>query len=372
MEEREAVTRIHSLLKTHPKGLTISKMASLLKMNRNSTAKYLEVLHASGSIDSRTVGTAKVFYLSHRVPVSALLKFSSDFVCTLDSDTHVLYANQKFLDFFGLTESEVEGIALTDVCPTGAGVYRLSHLLPDLLREQEETTEISVYQENDPRYFKLRKISTTFEDGMVGTTILMEDVTNERIHLNHLEFLARTSATFADMEDEENIYQFIADQIAKLVPDSLISVTSIHQDTRSVVCEALSGDMHVVEGLKKGLGELVGKPLPLDAVPQAEKALSRGILDEGAPNLYLQTFKIFPKEVCDRLQNSLQLGKNYSIGCVCRGGLFGSLTIRLKEGRELRHTDTIEAFVRQASVALQRKHMREKVLTLERLLKHTR
>ena len=77
--EEETISKIKKLLKHHPKGLTISETSSRLKMNRNSAAKYLEVLLISGQVESRSFGTAKVFFLSHRIPISAMLSISTEF-----------------------------------------------------------------------------------------------------------------------------------------------------------------------------------------------------------------------------------------------------------------------------------------------------
>ncbi len=78
MLEEEKISRIKTLLKNHPKGMTISDIATGLKMNRNSLAKYLEILLISGHVESRTYGTARVFSLSHRVPISAIMESSPD------------------------------------------------------------------------------------------------------------------------------------------------------------------------------------------------------------------------------------------------------------------------------------------------------
>jgi predicted transcriptional regulator len=52
MLEENIITRIKILLQPHPKGLTITEISSRLKMNRNSVAKYLEVLLISGQVET--------------------------------------------------------------------------------------------------------------------------------------------------------------------------------------------------------------------------------------------------------------------------------------------------------------------------------
>ncbi len=97
--EADTLVKIKSLLKTHSRGLTISDISSRSKMNRNSLAKYLEILEVSGQVESRTFGTARVFLLSNRVPVSAMMNTSSDLVIALDESNIVVQANDNFLEF---------------------------------------------------------------------------------------------------------------------------------------------------------------------------------------------------------------------------------------------------------------------------------
>src|ERR1051325_10437178 len=64
--------RIEQLLKEQPKGLTITEISDALTLNRNSSAKYLDVLLTSGRVEQRSIGPAKVFFLSQRVPLAAM------------------------------------------------------------------------------------------------------------------------------------------------------------------------------------------------------------------------------------------------------------------------------------------------------------
>ena len=66
-------------------------------MNRNLVAKYLDMLLISGQVEMKVTGTAKVYYPSSRVPVSAMLEFSSDFVIMLNEWQTIIYINDPVL-----------------------------------------------------------------------------------------------------------------------------------------------------------------------------------------------------------------------------------------------------------------------------------
>ena len=56
-----------------------------------------------------------------------------------------------------------------------------------------------------------------------------------------------TSATFADMGDDENIYQFMADRVAELEPKCHIVVMSIDTDTKMTTMRAFAGDKEMTK-----------------------------------------------------------------------------------------------------------------------------
>lgn len=107
--DQDKITRIKRLLKSRPKGLTISDVSQNLKINRNSVAKYLEILLITGQVEMRLYGNAKVYYLSQRVPISDMLKFATELILILDTDLKIADVNENFLRFFSLSRENVLG-----------------------------------------------------------------------------------------------------------------------------------------------------------------------------------------------------------------------------------------------------------------------
>jgi hypothetical protein len=369
MEEGEPGARILALLKFHPKGLSISQISSRLKINRNSIAKYLDVLQATGKVENRILGQAKVYYLTHRVPASALLNLSSALVCTVDEESRILYANDAFMAFFDLQDSDIIGQDLGEFPRQTPVDPPLIEIISGLDLATESDKELALHKTED-FWFRIRGIPTIFEDGSHGTTIFMEDRTLEHQHTRNLEFLARTSAELANMGDEVDIYQYIVDRVAELVPGSIVTVNSIDMETRISTCEAIGGEEGLHDRVFRDLGvKIIGSSLQIDMAPEALPVLQANILLEGPGRLYVETYRMFPEEICDLIDERYSLGRDFTMGCVCRDGLYGNVTIRLKKGQELPNRKTIEAFIRQAGVALQRRYMREKVRRLEEQLK---
>ena len=93
--DQDKVDKIKRVLKWHQRGMTITDLASEMKINRNLVAKYLDMLLIAGQVEMQVIGAAKVFFLSRRVPISALLEFSSDMVIVFDSDQRILQVNEQ-------------------------------------------------------------------------------------------------------------------------------------------------------------------------------------------------------------------------------------------------------------------------------------
>lgn len=177
--DQERVTRIKSLLKWHPRGMTISAITHQLKMNRNLTAKYLDMLLISGQVEMQLVGAAKVYFLTKSVPVSAMLEFSFDLVIMIDQDKKILFMNERANDLFNEARENVTGRDVGElVSPVipGLSFERDAPGMPD----KDTVTDLSCTVRGNIRHFRIKKIPTAFEDGTQGFTFLMEDVTRER------------------------------------------------------------------------------------------------------------------------------------------------------------------------------------------------
>ena len=191
--EQEKIARIKNLLKFKPKGMSISDISHSLKMNRNSVAKYLDLLLISGQVEMRSYGTAKIYFLSQRVPLSAMLSFSSDLVIIVDSDFRIIQVNENFLQAFTMTRENLIGTPLPDV-----PLPFIRELpLEDAIKESPDKTEISLnirYERPATPdsalmeiFYRVKLVPTVFEEGTHGITIILENVTETKVYEHQLD-----------------------------------------------------------------------------------------------------------------------------------------------------------------------------------------
>jgi PAS domain S-box-containing protein len=169
--------QITNLLRAHPRGMTITDISRTLALNRNSVAKYLEILVTSGQVDKERIGRAKLFFLSQRVPLSAMLDLSSDMILILDGDGKIWYVNENLLAFEGKGREDLIGKGLKEA---GLGILSDPEIFTRIGNppvEEEFSREVQVGTDGGSSFFTVSLVPTIFEDGSRGTTLIIEDIT---------------------------------------------------------------------------------------------------------------------------------------------------------------------------------------------------
>jgi len=177
--DQERMAKIKQYLKWNPRGMTISDVSSKMHMNRNLVAKYLDMLLISGQVDMQEIGAAKVYFLSHRVPVSALLDFSSDMVIVLDKRNRILKTNEPMLTVLNEDRDSIVGTCM-DNSQNPFLIALKSHLPPpDPQDTSDWITEMRCTLQEKECHFRVKWIPTVFEDGGQGTTLIIKSIPDQ-------------------------------------------------------------------------------------------------------------------------------------------------------------------------------------------------
>ena len=172
--------QIIGLLKKNPQGLIISEIANESKINRIPPEDISKSL-ASGQVDMRRHGMAKIYFLSHRIPLSAVLSLSSEFIMQLDEHLRIVYINEPFIEFLGTTRKNLVGKNV-QYSPL---VLVLDDLFESFLTQVKNGIEgIEWKGEFFLRPQKIiiacRVIPIVFEDGQKGVSVTCEDITDRK------------------------------------------------------------------------------------------------------------------------------------------------------------------------------------------------
>jgi PAS domain S-box-containing protein len=181
------LARIKNFLKGSAKGYTVTEISHAIDINRNSVAKYLDVLCISGAVELKVIGSAKIYTLTKRIPISSILSLSSDYLFVLDDEFVVTYVNENVLNFEKKTSEDVVGKSVDS-----AGLLLLS--FPDIDSILKECThgkdilkEIDVANDGKTWYFRAKFVPSILENGKRGILIILDDITEIKQYQADLE-----------------------------------------------------------------------------------------------------------------------------------------------------------------------------------------
>jgi PAS domain S-box-containing protein len=220
-------------------------------------AKYLDVMLISGEVERRTVGRAKLFYPSQRVPVSALLDYSSDYIIVLNNKMVITQINKNFIDLMKIERDEIIGQSISNAPSLiKDNPYIMGGIKNCLLNEapHSERKHLEMYN----RVFRMQFLPTTFNDGSQGATIMMEDVTEERRTIQSLkesdirahDFISFSPYGFVLLDSELKILEAneAAVKLINASKEDVIGETLLKFDTEIVSSGRYEKYMQILEG----------------------------------------------------------------------------------------------------------------------------
>jgi PAS domain S-box-containing protein len=218
--DQEKMERIKVLLKTHPRGLSITNLASITGQNRNLIAKYLDMLVISGQVEIQQYGPAKVYFPSQRIPVSAMIEITSDLVMVLDQGRKIVHVNEPFARFLGLTRDRLLGKTIGEVGHPFLAKVPLSSPSGPMDPGDGGIGEVRYPDEEGGSSFRIKRAPAVFEDGSVGITLIIEDITSQRKYEENL-LLSEARYRGIVQDQTEFITRYLPDTTITFVNDAL-------------------------------------------------------------------------------------------------------------------------------------------------------
>lgn len=173
---QQELIAIKDLLKKNPEGMSVTDISKSLKKNKNTIGRYLDILLVSGQVDMRAFGMAKVYTISQRVPLSAMLSYSRELIMVLDNESRIVDINEHFLTLLRLSRKEALGKNISFLQSPEVDVHELLDTI-SMEREERETVVTFHVQGSKDRIFRQKCVPTVFDDGRKGITLILEDIT---------------------------------------------------------------------------------------------------------------------------------------------------------------------------------------------------
>jgi PAS domain S-box-containing protein len=196
-EYQQELTIIKDLLKKNPKGMSVTDISKALSKNKNTIGRYLDILLISGQVDMRSYGMAKVYTISQRVPLSAMLSYSKELIMVLDTELRITDINDNFLKLLHLSREDTLGKNISFLKSPEVDVHELLDTVTTDIGNQETIVTFQVKDEGE-RIFHQKCIPTVFDDGQKGITLILDDVTE---HILAQRVLQESEERFRMMAD---------------------------------------------------------------------------------------------------------------------------------------------------------------------------
>jgi PAS domain S-box-containing protein len=203
------INAIRDLLRTSPRGMSISEIADQLEIRRNIVSRELKYLHRLGYVEMQSIGTSKVYSYTVKIPVSGILNYSSDMVLVLDENHEIIEVNDPLLKMIRKEREDLIGKKITDF--EDALLAPLRSLNFNIESVENFTAWLPIL--DDPRairHFRVKHVPTVFEDTSRGSFLFIEDISEQTRYRDALRLSeAHYRAIVEDMK--ELIFRFLPD-----------------------------------------------------------------------------------------------------------------------------------------------------------------
>lgn len=171
------------------------------------------------------------------------------------------------------------------------------------------------------------------------------------------------------MPPEADIYDLIARKLSQLLEDSMIVINAYDSSTGRFHVRATSGKIKKLNDFsRKTLGfNLLDIQVPAEYFDQfmdeESKKKKFGAEIIKMDEFIYRVFKL-PRKVAEMAKAAMKISDICGVGFAWNNQLFGAANIFVKKGSPIRNKNTVETFLRLASVSLQR---REVQVALQRM-----
>jgi PAS domain S-box-containing protein len=308
---------------------------------------------------------AEASLLENEERYRTVVEKASDGIAVLQ-DGLIRFANTRLADAVGLRLEEIVGQSFID------------RIADDMRSGLVERYRRRLAGEDVPSRFETRlavrggrtvdvEVSAaviTYE-GRPADLVVVRDITErkqvlerETKHARDMAFLSRTAMEFVEMGPSDDIYRFVAEKLKELSGATVVFLNSYDKASRKVTTRTALGFGTIADVAARAIGrDPVGMEflLPEEALGN----LVSGRLVEMPGGLHMLALDTIPKPVCDATSELLGLGAGYSIGFAWGGELYGNASLLMRKGSTIADTAAVEAFVRQAAIALRRRQDEE-------------
>ncbi len=275
----------------------------------------------------------------------------------------VLEANNALLEILGYSAEEAKQLNVPDVY---VDKKDRKAILQNLVKKKfVSKKQVLLKRKNGEQFHASITASLSNFQNKPVNIITINDITSiiqatlmERKQKEKFRMLSDSASEIMLLNDEESIYQYTGKKLKEIIPHSIIAMYSYDENTQRVKLLSIYGIDKKMLSCKTSTETLLQYTLHFNDKPNL---YNHRIAETGGLLLRLINKKC-GKIQKDQLKNKLDLDKSYIIELEHDTNKMGYIEIIIPEGKEIEDKQFAEIFVRQASIALQRKRMENKAI----------
>ncbi|MBW2278261.1 MAG: response regulator, partial [Deltaproteobacteria bacterium] len=200
------------------------------------------------------------------------------------------------------------------------------------------------------------------DDGeLLGSIAVVTDITalkraeeRDREHAEILAFLAETAMGFVELPPERDIYDFVVEKLDEAIGPAIIVACSFDAQASQFTVRAYRGLGEWVQALTELLGkEIAGMSVVVGT--NVRRVLRSGRLVKLDGGIHELTNGAIPGLAAKAIEKLLGIRDIWTIGFMRSGLMLGTVSVITREAGARVDKALLEAFVRQAAVALDRR-----------------
>lgn len=176
--------------------------------------------------------------------------------------------------------------------------------------------------------------------------------------------LSLTALELAELPAEADVFRFVAERLRSLAAASLVFVNEFDPASSTLTLRAMAGAESHAPALQRLLGrDPSGICIPIAGEAVAKLTSSRLTAVPGGLRQLAQD--VIPDVVCQAIQQLFGADEAWSIGFSWQDQLYGNASLLMPSGHHVAAPELIEAFIRQATIALRRRRAETALLASE-------
>ncbi len=233
----------------------------------------------------------------------------------------------------------------------------------DVLSGEKLNFEFPFVSKGNTQHFSIFLNPITSNGTIIGLSAISSNITERKNNEKNIDFLKQTASHFVSDTYDLDIYSYIGKKLKELIPDAYIIISEI--ENKNIIPRSIIGIENINKKVVKLLGHNpIGKKYEYDEELLEFSSKSINKFKGNFQNLLSASM---PRTISAPIEKLFKIDSIYAIAFVNEQKIFANAAIVFPKGKDLKEKETLETFIKQASLALKRKKTESELIKANKL-----